>query len=300
LNHLIIDGFGLAFRSFFAFNTLMTKTGVQSGCVYGFLCGLRSLKKKHPAFHVTIAWDNDAKRKKAVFPDYKALRPKHAITEQILDLKTLFTAVNVTQAEVPGEEADDVVATLARRYSSEGLVYIHSSDKDLLQLVRDGKIIMIRPKTGGIPDKFYDEEAVRQEFGVGPQDLACYLAFRGDTVDNVPGVARVPSKIIASMVNQYKSPEAIYGSGHINNLTAFQKSSFLSHESQSKVNYSIVNLRDDLSCEMTEGAPEVGKLETILSKYEIQSISAGSLIALFDDKAFLERNSPAIENYSLF
>ena len=303
MNHFIVDGFGLAFHSFFAFNTLVTKTGLQSGCVYGFLTRLRSLKKKYPAFHFTVAWDNEATRKKAAFPEYKAQRPKHDnIMEQITDLKTILSAVDVSQAEVPSEEADDVMASHAMKYQSEGLVYIYSSDKDMLQLVRDGKIIVIRPQTGGFPDQFYDEEAVKKKFGVAPQDLACYLAFRGDTVDNIPGVARVPSKIIASLVDQYKMPDALYMSGAINSLTDFQRTSFLSHESQSKVNIGLTKLREDLGCEMTEGAPDGEKLGAVLMKYEIKSMSPDSLITLFDSSktAFLERNSPAIQNYSLF
>jgi DNA polymerase-1 len=296
-----VDGFGLAFRSFFAFNNLTTKTGVPSGCVYGFMCSMRSLKKKYPAFHFTVAWDNEAVRKKEAFPEYKALRPKHSISEHIADLKRMLSAMDVTQAEAPFEEADDVIASLARKYSSEGTVYIYSSDKDLLQLVTDGKIIMIRPRNGGLPDRFYDEEAVKKEFGVGPQDLACFLAFRGDSVDNIPGVPRVPSKIIASLVNQYKSPEAIYESGSINSLTDFQRSSFLSHREQSKINYGITRLREDIGCEMTEGAPNGEMVGEVLSKYEIKSMSPDSLIALFDaNNSFNERNSPVIENYSLF
>ena len=299
MNHLIIDGFGIAFRSFFAFNTLMTKTGMQSGCIYGSLCCLRSLKKKHPSFHVTVAWDNEARRKKEIFPDYKANRPKYTMSDNVADLKIIFSALGATQAEMSGEEADDIIATLVKRYSSEdGLIYIYSSDKDLLQLVKDGKVIMIRPKTG--EDKFYDEEAVRQEFGVAPEDLACYQAFRGDTTDNVPGVARVPSKIIASVVNQYKTPESVYKSGIINSMTEFQKSSFLSHEAQSLVNYSLVRLKDDLDCNITKGVVDKVKVDLILSKYEIRSISSDSLMNAFEDKEFLERQAPAVENYSLF
>lgn len=300
MNHLIVDGFGLVFKSFYAFNSLMTSTGIQSGCVYGFLCGMRSLKKKYPAFHITVAWDNEAKRKKEIFPEYKAFRPQHSVSDYITDLKKILKAVNVTQAEVPGEEADDVIASLVHQYSSEGLVYVYSADKDMLQLVRDGKVIVIRPKTGGQPDQFYDEEAVRQEFGVAPRDLACFLAFRGDKVDNIPGVARVPSKIISNLVNQYKSPEAVYNSGSINALTEFQKTSFYRHKEQSKVNYTIVHLRENLSCEMTEGAPNSSEVDIVLSKYEIRSMTVNSLIAAFEDKEFMERNAPAIENYSLF
>lgn len=307
MNHFIVDGYGLAFRSFYAFNNLSTKAGVPSGCVYGFISTMRSLRKKYPGNHVTIAWDNEARRKKSVFADYKANRPKTMINDQIMDLKKIFSFVNVTQAEMPEEEADDVIASLAKNYSEEGLVSIYSSDKDMLQLVRDGKVIVIRPKTGGIPDEIYDEEAVKREFGIPARDFACYQAFRGDPSDNIPGVARVPSKVIIEVIGKCRSygmdnfPAAIYLSDALTTLTEFQKKSFLAHQAQSDINYDLVRLRDDLKYEAVDGIPDPIMVGSVMDRYEIRSMSPDTFVDMFSDtSAFSMRRSPQIENVSLF
>ena len=114
MDHIIIDGFGLVFRSHFAFSSLQTGTGLYSGCIYGFLVSARTIKRRFPHCHVTIAWDNDPVRRKKVYASYKANRPRLGIYEQINDLKEIFSNLNVSQSDYMGEEADDVIASLVR------------------------------------------------------------------------------------------------------------------------------------------------------------------------------------------
>ena len=301
MNHLIVDGFNLAFRSHFAFGTLTTSAGVPSGCVYGFMVSLRSIKSKYPEFHITVAWDTEAKRKKEVYSDYKANRPRFDIATHISDLKSILSSMNVSQCEYLGEEADDVIATVAKRYSEDGLVYIYSSDKDLMQLVKDGKVILIRPKVGAGEERIYDEGAVRNEFGVGPDRLACFLAFRGDPVDNVPGVERVPSKLLSRLIEKYNDPRTVYGSMANEPLTEFQRASMGKSEQQVYVNFELVRLRDDLDVAISNGTPNPDEVGKYLDKYEIRSIKADKYVGQFDrESSFLNRKSPSIKNYSLF
>jgi len=299
LNYLIVDGMNLAFRSHYAFSTLATSAGLQSGCVYGFLTGMRSLKSKHPDCQLMIAWDSNAKRKKEMFNEYKANRVAFQVPEQVSDLRLVFSSVNVIQYECIGEEADDVIATLAELRKNEGTVYIYSGDKDMMQLVENGKVILMRPKHGANPEKYYDEGAVMDEFGVSPKNLSCFLAFRGDTVDNIPGVPRMKSSSISDLVQKYVSPQNIYANIPNETMTDFQRESLRKFEQQSYVNYELTTLKRNLIMNEYVGHPEPESVKVILDKYEIKSIKEDSYVKTFDaNTQFLKRTS--VENYSLF
>ena len=302
MDHLIIDGFGLAFRSHFAFLNLQTSKGISSGCVYGFLVGARSIKNRFPQSHVTIAWDNHATRRKELFPEYKATRPKFALTEQILDLKEIFKHLNVSQAECVGEEGDDVIATLVKQYQEEdNLITIYSADKDMLQLVKDGKVVAIRPKSGPRPERVFDEEEIKKEYGVGPEDLISYFCFRGDSIDNIPGVKMLRSACIVDLVKKYKEPKEIYKNLQAEKLTHFQRESLELFEPQAYVNIELVKLMDNLELSKVTGDPDPEQVARGIEKYEINSIKPEVFTKVFTDASgFGNRRSPTIKSFSLF
>lgn len=302
MNHLIIDGFNLAFRAHYAFINLENNKGLLTGCVYGFLTMLRSIKNRYQDCHVTITWDTASTRRKSIDPTYKANRPKFELSEQIQDLKNMVCYLNISQAEYIGEESDDVIASLTRKYTERGdKVFILTSDKDLLQLVRDGKVYVIRPKKGSVPEKIFDEEAVKTEFGVSPKDLESLLCFKGDTVDNIPGVPRVKTSCLINLIEKYKTPQSVYDHLHEETLTDFQRQSIKSSESRVFMNINLVRLRDDLDIKVKEGQANVDAISQYLNKYEIKSIDPHGYVNSFLDVAcFRNRTAPAIKSYSIF
>jgi DNA polymerase I len=302
MNHLIVDGYNLAFRSHFAFNTLMTNKGLLSGCVYGFLVSLRTVKNKYPHAHVTIAWDTDSTRRKSIDASYKSNRPHFSATEQINDLKGIFSNLNVSQAEYAGEEADDVIASLIKKYQDDtNQIYIYSADKDLLQLVEDGKVIAIHPKKGSKPEKILDEAAVKEEFGVWPRDLQCYQCFRGDSVDNVPGVPNLRISCVIPLIEKYHTPQEVYAHLGEQKLTDFQRASLEASEQRVYLNQGLVALRNDLELEIKTGTPNEEALAEYLSKYEIRAVNSNSYVNVYyDAPSFGIRTAPAIKSYSLF
>jgi DNA polymerase I len=300
MNNLIIDGFALAFRSHFSHSTLRTATGLFSGCLYGFLTTMGSVKKKHRDFHITVAWDLEATRKKTAFPDYKCNRSKFSIDEQIHDIKELLRNLNVTQSECVGEEADDVIATLVAQYTPEGKVYILSNDKDLTQLVKNGKVIILCPVKGG-GFTFFDEEAVKNQFGVKPQNIACYLALRGDTIDSIPGLPRVRSTIIADLVEKYNTPQAVYAHLSEESLTDNERTAFTNFEKQVQVNYTLTKLVDTLQLSTAKGISNPIAVQSLLDKYEIRKIKAESYSENFlEEGSFSYRTAPQFVMDSLF
>lgn len=302
MNHLIIDGFNLAYRSHYAFINLETPAGLLSGAVYGFLVGARTIKTKYMDCHVTIAWDTESQRRKQIDASYKANRNKFELPEQIKDLKGIFNCLNVSQAEYFGEEADDVIATLTKQYSAEGgKVFILTSDKDMLQLVRDGQVHVIRPKKGAVPERVFDEEAVKEEFGVAPKDLECLLSFKGDSVDNIPGVPRVKTACLVDLIQKYKTPQNIYDHLAEEKLTDFQRKSLSDSQARVMMNIDLVRLRDDLNVNIYDGSANEEVLGVYLNKYAIKSINPNSYVNSFMDvSCFQSRTAPAIQSYSIF
>lgn len=300
MNRFIIDGFNMVYRSHFAFLKFSTASGMPSGCIYGFFSSLKSLRNKYPDFKFYVVWDNKAKRKFALFPEYKANRDPFRVSLPISDIKQALDCLNIIQVDCPDQEADDVIGSMVTQ-SNDGKDYIYSSDKDLQQLVVDGKVIVISPKVGKIPEKYYDEEAVKDTWGVTPKDLACFLAFRGDTSDNVPGVPTVPSKILATLVSKYKTPEAVYNNIAEEKLTEFQLKTIIQVKDQIFLNNQLIQLDKNLSCNFKTGTQNQIKLGEILKRYEIKKISSEDLVQLFDaETVFLRREGPRLKTISMF
>ena len=302
MDKIIIDGYGLAFRSHYAHSTLQTFKGLFSGCIYGFLVGARGLKKRNPGCHITIAWDNDSSRRKKVYAGYKANRPGMMFGEQIADLKRIFYTVNVAQIEYPGEEADDVIATFVSQFKGDdGKIFIYSADKDLLQLVEDGKVIMIRPSSGKTNEKFFDEELVKKEYNIAPKEMKAFLALRGDTADNIPGAYRIRSALLIDLLRKYEEPLAIFDHLHEETLTDYERTTLAAFREQVIVNLELVALREDLDMKIINGVPDIDKLAGLLDKYEIKSIKPQAFVDAFTDMpTHMIKKGPAIQSYSLF
>jgi len=301
-NFFIIDGMSLCARSHFANPLLRSSSGLSSGCIYGFFNSLKSLKKKYPQFHFYIAWDSYAKRKRKIYAQYKAFRPKLSLDLQVFDIRSILSCLNVSQAFCEGEEGDDVIASLVEQFKKnnpEVLIYILSSDKDMLQLV-EKTVVVISPGKGG-EEKAYDAEAVKEKFGVYPENFALFQAFRGDKIDNVPGIKNLPSKVITDLVGKYKTLDLIFSSVNNEELTKFQNNAILSSEKQIYINYELVKLSRSLDLSIIDGKPETKQINNLLKKYEIEKISADQLTKIFESESgFPFRTAPQIESYNLF
>jgi len=307
MNHFIIDGNNLMYRAHSANMELKTSLGKYSGMFYGFVRTLFSLRKKYRNFKFIVVWDNRAKAKYDIQPDYKAGRSmlSGTIWEQVTDIRTCLSVMGIDQYEKKEYEADDVMASLTKTLKAEGQVYIYTNDKDLLQLVQDGKVIVYKPKVGVNPEKFFDEEAVKNMFDVPPSKLGVFRSFDGDDSDNIKGISRVPRKIVASLVNEYSSVENIYANLDKKELTEFQKKSFEEAKDRIKKNVKIVMLDQDIQdLQKNESSFDKEKLEELLQRYEIKSIKSNDLIDLFSSNLDVRYSDPVevvqLETISLF
>lgn len=204
----LIDGSGYIFRAYNAIRPLSTRDGTPTQAVLGFLKMLNKLLRQEAPTHVAIAFDTaeDNFRHK-IYPDYKANRdePPEDLVPQFALIHELVEVMGLPPILRPGYEADDVLATLARRALAEGWrVVLVTGDKDLMQLVGPD-LVLFDP----LKDIYIDEAGVQERFGVAPAQVADILALAGDTSDNIPGVPRVGPKSAAKLVQAFGDVEQI-------------------------------------------------------------------------------------------
>lgn len=308
MKYFVIDGFNLAYRAHNVNYELSTSEGMPTGMFYGFLRTILSLKKRFKDYTFVVTWDNKDTKKYEIQPDYKAGRTplSENVKRQIPDIKNMLKYIGVDQYEKEGYEADDIIATITERYKKEGAqVLIYTNDKDMLQLVEDGKVTVFRPKVGNIQEKFFDEEAVKETFNVPAEKLASYRSFDGDNSDNIKGVPRVPRKILAQCVNEYGLIGVIYSNIENIKLTPYQKRMLQEFKNKVEKNYKIICLNryiDDIKCD--KSSKNEASAEDLLKKYEIKSIKTDTLIEAFSVKPYIKYTDPQpvykMESYSLF
>ena len=213
-HHLhLIDGSAYIFRAYHALPPLTRKSdGMPVGAVAGFcnlLWGeLTTTRRQNAPTHLAVIFDAGARTfRNDIFPAYKANRPPlpEDLRPQFPLTRDATRAFNVSCIEVPGFEADDIIATLARRATAAGgSVTIISSDKDLMQLIGDG-VDMHDP----MKNRRIGPEEVFEKFGVAPNRVVDVQSLAGDSVDNVPGAPGIGLKTAALLIQEYGDLETL-------------------------------------------------------------------------------------------
>lgn len=212
----LFDGTGLAYRAYYALDqSLSTSSGLPTNATYGVLRMLIKFLKEYIKQGDCAAFVMDKKThtyRHELLKEYKAQRPQapDAMIEQLPYIKMGVEALGVKVLEYEGCEADDVIATLAKKGESAfEEIFIVTGDKDMLQLVNE-KIKVWRP-TKGISDlELYDPLKVKEKFQVDPSQIVDMLSLMGDAVDNVPGVKGIGMKTAIELVQKYGDLENIY------------------------------------------------------------------------------------------
>jgi len=199
----LIDGSGFIFRAFYGIKDVMTNPeGTPVNAVFGFTRMLMKLIDDTNADHIAILFDKARKTFRSdIYPEYKANRgaPPDELIPQFDLVRDAAKALNVAALDMDGYEADDLIATYTRLALEQGAdVTIVSSDKDLMQLVGPGVIMMDAMK-----NKMIGPDEVMEKFGVGPEKVIEVQALAGDASDNVPGVSGIGVKTAAQLINEY-------------------------------------------------------------------------------------------------
>lgn len=199
------------YRAFYAIPAMANRAGVPTNATFGFARMLQHMLSDTLPDYVAVAFDaKEPTFRHECFAAYKAQRPPMPpeLAEQLPWIREYVQALNIRCLEYPGYEADDVIATLARRgVAQECRALIATSDKDLCQLVSPHIAIL---RSGLQESEVLDAAAVREKFGVTPEQIVDYLILVGDSADNIPGVPGIGPKTAQALLNEYGTLENIY------------------------------------------------------------------------------------------
>ncbi|MEF3280696.1 MAG: hypothetical protein K6357_07010 [Elusimicrobiota bacterium] len=201
----IIDSYAFLFKNYYALPKFMTSKGEEVGAVYGFIRLV--LKIRECGEYIVACYDSGKSFRREISDIYKANRKKtdEALLKQIKTSKEILKMLGIVTIEKEGYEADDLIATLAKKAAANNFeVVIVGADKDLFQIV-DNNIKISDSKL----KEYYGPEYVKSKFQVDPENLLSYFALVGDSSDNIKGVEGIGPKTAVKLINKYGNIESI-------------------------------------------------------------------------------------------
>lgn len=273
----IIDTFGFFFRLYYALKGFKTSSAKPSGMVAGFSNFIYSLKKDYKSDYIIFALDSKGKTfRSEIDANYKSNRqaPPPELLEQIPVCIEMIEKMGFCSYSQEGYEADDIIASMVKFCEDKDIfVRIITQDKDLYQLIKDGKVSIYSP----ISKNDYNEAACVEKYGVKPSQIKDFLALCGDSSDNIPGVKGIGAKGAKNLLDEFDTLEGIYENllfirnERTKNLLAQDKeNAFLSKK--------LASLYDELNvsallekAEFKDDEPLL-KILDILQSYELHSL----------------------------
>ncbi len=273
----ILDVFSLVFQVFHGLPPMTGPAGQPTNAVFGFTRDVMNLLREHQPSHLYCAMDSPGKGiRNDWYPEYKANRDAmpEDLVPQIAMIEEVIAGFGLPVLRLDGWEADDIFATLAKRAAEAGHeVRIVTSDKDARQLINSRvQIYHIRK------DEFQDEEFVKEQWGVRPDQVIDFQSLVGDSVDNVPGMPLVGPKKARILLEQYGTLEEVLA--HADEVNGKKlKENLVTFADQSRLSRRLVTLYDDLPLELDWdaqriGSPDVERLNSLFNEFGFRSFPA--------------------------
>src|SRR5437588_8822467 len=279
----LIDGSGFIFRAYFArakdpkAERFQRKSdGMATEVVMIFSNMLDKYLRETDADHIAVIFDASGRSfRNELYGEYKANRREMPddLAPQLPHVRRAAEAFGVCQIEMENFEADDLIATYARHAVEAGAkVTILSSDKDMMQLVADGRVMMRDPMT----DRPIGEAEVREKFGVGPDKVIEVQALCGDSTDNVPGVPGIGVKTAAELINSYGDLETLLAHAHEIKQPK-RREALIENEAKARLSKELVTLDDEvpLPCPLADRLVKAFGLDTtfpFLDEMELRAL----------------------------
>ncbi len=293
----LVDGSGFIFRAYYGLKTNLTRSdGTPTNAVYGFCNMLMKLLDETEADYLAVIFDAGRKTfRNDIYAEYKANRPEppEDLIPQFPLVREATEAFNVPAIQMPGFEADDLIATYARQAREAGdRVTIMSSDKDMMQLVTES-VTMRDP----IRNALIGADEVLEKFGVGPKKVVEVQALAGDSVDNVPGVPGIGIKTAALLINEFGDLETLLArAGEIKQNK--RRENLLEFADLARLSLELVTLKDDVPVEddyrtFAKREPDHEKLLEFLRTQEFERIVARVISEIGGDGRIAETGGSA-------
>lgn len=246
----ILDSYGLIYRCYFAFinRPLTNKDGNNVSAIFGFFRNLHSILKHYNPQFIAAAMDSKtATFRHEMYKEYKATRNKtpEDLHAQIPWIDEILTDLGIPVLQCDGYEADDIIATVAKKCAQQGKsCRILSGDKDLMQLVTETTQIL-KPDHADVW-KVTGPQGVQAEWGVPPEQLLDLLSLYGDSADNIPGVQGVGVKTAGKLLEQYKNLDGIYE--HIDEIKGSMQKKLIDGKENAYFSQKLIRLCDTVPC----------------------------------------------------
>ena len=212
----LIDAYTIIFRSYYAFikNPRINSKGFNTSVVFGFANTLLDIIKTEQPEYIVATFDGDKPSfRKEIYSEYKANRPKtpEDIKLSIPYIKQLLDAFNIKYLQIEPYEADDIIGSLAKKYSSnDSVVYMVTTDKDFIQLL-DKNIFLFKPRTKSAGYEKLDAQTAIKKYNLKyPKQFIDYLALVSDASDNIPGAKGIGEKSAIKLLQEFETIENIY------------------------------------------------------------------------------------------
>lgn len=261
---VLVDGYGLIFRAYHAIPpSLATTSGEQTNAVFGFTSMLLDVIKSRNPDYVIIALEKGQTFRHELFAEYKGTRSDmpEDLRQQIGRVTQLIQVLGIPIHQRDRYEADDVIGSLSRSLADDGLqVIVVTGDSDLLQLV-DDNVLVVLPGARRFGDvREFDNAAVLERYGFGPELVPDYKGLVGDTSDNIPGVPGIGDKTAKSLIEKFGALEDIIA--HVDDVTPTRARNALAANTEQAIQSKhLATIVRDLEIEVDLEAARVGNYD---------------------------------------
>lgn len=245
----LIDGNSILNRAYYAIPPLNDKQGRNVNAVYGFTNILLKVISDYKPTHLAVAFDMKGKNfRHELFSDYKANRKgmPDDLAQQMPILHDLLKTMQITIVEKVGAEADDIIGTLSKRFSSDTLIV--TGDRDLLQLVDDSTTVLLTKK--GITEvEKVDTNYLQEVYHLTPKQIIEFKSLRGDPSDNIPGVKGIGEKTAQTLIDEYGDLDNVYE--NIDKIKGSVKDKLLADKDMAYISHELatINTKVDIECD---------------------------------------------------
>ena len=318
---MVIDGFSLICRAFYALPLLTTSDGIPSGALHGLASTLQALEKHYPTEYLAVALDRpEPTFRLERYPEYKGTRerlPEDLVVQFDL-VREMLHAWNIPIVEAAGFEADDILGTLAKRFSETGVkTLLVTGDRDSFQLIEPQVTVLYsraagRGGSGGPQFDEIDEQAIMDKYGVKPKQLIDIKALMGDSSDNIPGVPQVGEKTAMMLIQRYATlEEALQHPDEVRSKKA--RENMVTYAEQARLSYwlATIDCAVPMSLELDDlrrRSMDITKLTAFCRRYQLNRVLASlpqesvnssgqEMLSLFD--MVVAQETPAGEQVEL-
>jgi len=261
---VIIDGNAIVHRAFHALPPMNTEDGQLTNAVYGFFAMLLKLLNDLKPEYLIVCFDRPKPTfRKSMYVGYQAKRPKMSddLVPQIDLLHRVLEKAKIEHFEIDGYEADDIIGTIATQSAAKNLqAIIVSGDRDMLQLVNQ-KVLVLAPISGITKMLLFDEDKIKEKYGLKPTQFIDYKALVGDSSDNYPGVTGIGPKTASNLLNKYDTFKNLYK--HISELPENIGSKLATDAEQAALAKKLATIVTDAPVKMDLEKAKVGKIDKV-------------------------------------